>query len=199
MNVTHAWIQVAYMQTASGCQCRQPAAVTGCLCIWSCIEAVPLRSVDDLAQLYHNVRYDRSTRSSLSSRHGSTPRQTRDACMVGLTLSVVLFGAVPEPLREDYEGCGDVLAPKWDWKLKLKVVVWIQVLEAWHCHQQRLRLWRTFHDDLGETSGSETGDHTADESASFLPRKSRQWARLLLLRRRCSTSRTSHSLQNAPR
>jgi len=37
----------------------------------------------------------------------------------------------------------------------------------------RLRLW-TLHDDLGETSGGETGDHTADESASFLTIRSHQ-------------------------
>ena len=33
------------------------------------------------------------------------------------------------------------------------------------------RLWRTLHSALGETSGGETGDHTADEFASFFTDK----------------------------
>jgi len=54
-------------------------------------------SVDDLAQLYRDVN-DRSSHCPV---------------VTDLTLSVVLPGAVPEPLREDSEGCGDVLEPKW--------------------------------------------------------------------------------------
>ena len=33
------------------------------------------------------------------------------------------------------------------------------------------RLWKTLHSALGETSGGETGDHTADEFATFFTDK----------------------------
>ena len=79
-------------------------------------DALRVMSVDDLAQLYLNVTID------LLNRHCPVDQSSRfDAAadpwhMHGLTLSVVLPGSVPEPLREDSEGCGDFLAPKWDWK-----------------------------------------------------------------------------------
>jgi len=33
------------------------------------------------------------------------------------------------------------------------------------------RLWKTLHGALGEASGGETGDHTADEFATFFTDK----------------------------
>ena len=62
------------------------------------------------------------------------------------------------------------------------------------------RLWKTLHSALGETSGGETGDHTADEFATFLLIRLYQCEHPPL-RRRCMMSHTRqrHSSQNGPR
>ena len=130
------------------------------------------------------------------SRHGSTPRQTHDACMVWCWVS-----CCPTPCQSRWKNSPKAAATFWhrngtgsrSWRLLYehkKYNYWrndIATSKGCECGH-----W-THHNDLGETSGSETGDHTADESASFLPIRSRQWARLL--RRRCTTSCTSHNLQ----
>jgi len=97
----------------------------------------------------------------------------------GLMLIAVLPGAVHELLRGDTEDCGDDVlmltggsgSRCWRWCIrstrarKTSSGIWKNEIATSKGNMQRL--WRTLHGALGEISGGDTGDHTADEFANL--------------------------------
>ena len=73
--------------------------------------------------------------------------------------------------------CSD--ADRQDWKAKLKEMRSVYEGKKVNCWKDEIatsqgdmrRLWRTLHSALGERTGGETGDHTANEFVTFFTNK----------------------------
>jgi len=130
-------------------------------------------SVDDLVQLYRDVMTD------LLDRHCPVVTVRRRARPMTPWFDAECRAArrCARAAQKRFRGLkrrrSDV--DKRDWKMKLKALrllyedkkdrYWRNEIASSEGNMQRL--WKTLHSALGETSGGETGDHTADEFATF--------------------------------
>ena len=141
------------------------------------LDALSDMSVDDLAQLYRDVMTD------ILDRHCPVVTIRRRARPMTPWFDAECRAArrraraAERRFRSLKRRRSDV--DKRDWRTKLKAMrllyedkkdrYWRNEIANSKGNMQRL--WRTLHSALGETSGGETGDHTADEFASFFTDK----------------------------